>query len=67
MKSDTAIIKLVTIITVIMTEENYNSQYAVLATSKNEMFIDDILVCDGGTCGHYCNSSKGLINVEKIR
>jgi hypothetical protein len=34
------------------------------ATAKNEMFTEDI--CDSGACGHYCNSTKGLFNIEEI-
>jgi hypothetical protein len=37
------------------------------ATSKSESFTEDIWICDSGTCGYYCNSSKGLINVEDIK
>jgi hypothetical protein len=28
------------------------------ATAKNEMFTEDLWICDSGACGHYCNSSK---------
>jgi hypothetical protein len=36
------------------------------ATAKNEMFTEDIWICDSGACGHYCNSTKGLFNIEEI-
>jgi hypothetical protein len=36
------------------------------ATAKNEIFTDDIWICDSGAYGHYCNSTKGLFNIEEI-
>jgi hypothetical protein len=46
---------------------NHDSQDVVFAaTFKNEMFTEDIWICDSGACGHYCNSTKGLFNVEEI-
>jgi hypothetical protein len=36
------------------------------ATSKNEILIDDIWICDSGSCGHYCNSDKGLFDFKDI-
>jgi hypothetical protein len=29
--------------------------------------MEDIWICDSGACGHYCNSSNGLFNVENIK
>ena len=46
---------------------NHDSQDVVFATTaKNEMFTEDIWICDSGACGHYCNSTKGLFNIEEI-
>jgi hypothetical protein len=36
------------------------------ATAKNEMITEDIWICDIGACGHYCNSTNGLFNIEEI-
>jgi hypothetical protein len=48
--------------------ENYDSQDVVFAaTFKNESFTEDIWICHIGACGHYCNSSKSLFNVEEIK
>jgi hypothetical protein len=38
-----------------------------VATSKNEKFTEDIWIYDSGVCGYYCNSSKGLFNIEEIK
>jgi hypothetical protein len=46
---------------------NYESQDVVFtATSKNEMLMDDIWICDSGACGHYCKSDKRLFDVKDI-
>jgi hypothetical protein len=48
--------------------ENCDSQEVVFAaTSKNEKFKDDICFFDNGSCGHYCNFSKRLFNIEEIK
>jgi hypothetical protein len=48
--------------------EEYDRQdVAFVATSKNESFTEDIWICDSGACENYCNSSKGLLNVEEIK
>jgi hypothetical protein len=46
---------------------NYVSQDVVFATTaKNEMFTEDIWICDSRACGHYCKSTKGLFNIVEI-
>jgi hypothetical protein len=46
---------------------SHDSQDVVFAaTAKNEMSTEDIWICDSGACGHYCNSTKGLFNIEEI-
>jgi hypothetical protein len=48
-------------------QENYDSQGIVFAAmAKNEKFTEDIWICDSGACGHYCNSTKGLFNIEEF-
>jgi hypothetical protein len=37
------------------------------ATSKNEKFTDDNWICESGAFGHYCNSSKSMLNFEQIK
>jgi hypothetical protein len=46
---------------------DHDSQDVVFAApAKNEMFIEEIWICDSGACGHYCNSTKGLFHIEEI-
>jgi hypothetical protein len=48
--------------------EKYDSQVVeYAATSKNEKLMEDIWIFETGACEHYCNSSKGMCNVEKIK
>jgi hypothetical protein len=30
------------------------------------MFPEDIWICNSGACGHYCNSTIGVFNIEEI-
>jgi hypothetical protein len=30
------------------------------------MFTEDTWICDYGACGHYCNSTEVLFNIEEI-
>jgi hypothetical protein len=47
--------------------ENYDSQVVVFAdTAKSEKFTEDIWICDSAACGHYCNFTKDLFNIEEI-
>jgi hypothetical protein len=48
--------------------EIYESIDVVIAGTTNyEKFTEDIWIYDSGAFGHYCNSSKGLFNVEEIK
>jgi hypothetical protein len=37
-----------------------------MATSKNKILINDILICDSGAYRHYFMSNKGLFDVNDI-
>jgi hypothetical protein len=54
--ADTTIINPVTVITVIVAKK----------TMAHKMSFMELWICDSGARGHYCNSEKGLFQVNSI-